>query len=350
MPELTNLCIQDVYSVRTLNYFSAKVYTHMIIWTTSTGFNETKLPPREAFYNTLTESDIGEEDYDYALKIWNAFKCETMYDFHTLYMKCDVALICDVFEHFCKIAHSDYKLDPKYYITLPSFSFDAMLKLSRVELELLTCPDAYLFLESAVRGGISVISNRYARSNNPLVPGYDVTKPTSYIGYYDANNFIRKVHGRKTAFTRLSFPRRERNLDFWRHGSRSKWRHGIFRRMRHYLPGKLTRLSQRPSHGSMSFKYHERYPIWRQHSSRRETRPEIQPPDEARSDTRKQRKVHLSLCKPAFLLGKRTDPEESTPCALVHTISLVGTLHHPEYRTQEKFEKLVWEGLLQTHE
>ena len=67
-----------------------------------------------------------------------------------------------------------------------------MLKLSRVELELLTCPDAYLFLESAVRGGISVISNRYARSNNPLIPGYDVTKPTSYIGYYDANNLYAK--------------------------------------------------------------------------------------------------------------------------------------------------------------
>ena len=67
-----------------------------------------------------------------------------------------------------------------------------MLKLSRVELELLTCPDAYLFLESAVRGGISVISNRYARSNNPLVPGYDDTKPTSYIGYYDANNLYAK--------------------------------------------------------------------------------------------------------------------------------------------------------------
>ena len=65
-------------------------------------FDETRLPPREVFYNTLTESDISEEDYEYALKIWKDFKCETMHDFHTLYMKCDVALICDVFEHFCK--------------------------------------------------------------------------------------------------------------------------------------------------------------------------------------------------------------------------------------------------------
>ena len=92
-------------------------------------FEETSLPPREAFYNTLTESDIGEEDYEYTLKIWNVFKCETMRDFHTFYMKCDVALICDVFEHFCKIAHADYKLDPKYYITIPSFSFHVSSRL-----------------------------------------------------------------------------------------------------------------------------------------------------------------------------------------------------------------------------
>ena len=63
--------------------------------------DETRLPLREAFFNTLTESDLSEEDYEYALKIWNVFKCKTMRDFHTLYMKCDVALICDVFEYFC---------------------------------------------------------------------------------------------------------------------------------------------------------------------------------------------------------------------------------------------------------
>ena len=67
-----------------------------------------------------------------------------------------------------------------------------MLKLSRVELELLICPDAYLFLESTVREGISVISNRYACSNNPFFPGFDVTEATSYIGYYDANNLYAK--------------------------------------------------------------------------------------------------------------------------------------------------------------
>ena len=156
-------------------------------------FDETSLPPREAFFNTLTDSEISDEAYEHATKVWKVFKCKTLLDYHSIYLKCDVVLICDVFEHFCDIAHKDYKLDPKYYITLPSFSFDVMLFSSRVELELLTCSDAYLFTEAALRGGISIITGRFAASNNKLVPGYDPTKPTSYIGYYDSNNLYGKT-------------------------------------------------------------------------------------------------------------------------------------------------------------
>ena len=39
-----------------------------------------------------------------------------------------------------------------------------------------------------MRGGISIVSKRCARKNNPLVEGYDPSKPTNYIMYYDANN------------------------------------------------------------------------------------------------------------------------------------------------------------------
>ena len=39
-----------------------------------------------------------------------------------------------------------------------------------------------------MRGGISMVSNRYAKANNPLVPGYDPSKPKKYIMYLDENN------------------------------------------------------------------------------------------------------------------------------------------------------------------
>jgi hypothetical protein len=42
-------------------------------------------------------------------------------------------------------------------------------------------------VKSGMRGGISVISKRYAKANNPYMKSYDETKPSSYIVYLDAN-------------------------------------------------------------------------------------------------------------------------------------------------------------------
>ena len=47
--------------------------------------------------------------------------------------------------------------------------------------------------ENSIRGGISTISNRYARANNPLLDDYDLSKPTTYITYLDANNLYGAV-------------------------------------------------------------------------------------------------------------------------------------------------------------
>ena len=57
-----------------------------------------------------------------------------------------------------------------------------------VELELLTDRDMHLFIDRGMRGGISMVSKRYAKASNPLVKGYDPSQPTNYITYLDANN------------------------------------------------------------------------------------------------------------------------------------------------------------------
>ena len=74
-------------------------------------------------------------------------------------------------------------------MTLPSLSWAVALKRTKVELELLTDPEAYLMVECGMRGGIATISNRHAVvANNPQVAGLDPSMPTSYITYLDANN------------------------------------------------------------------------------------------------------------------------------------------------------------------
>ena len=62
------------------------------------------------------------------------------------------------------------------------------MKITDIKLQLLTDPEIHLFFESNLRGGISTISHRYARSNIPGTPSFDPTNPASYILYIDANN------------------------------------------------------------------------------------------------------------------------------------------------------------------
>ena len=67
-------------------------------------------------------------------------------------------------------------------------SWDALLKKTRVELDLFTDLEMHIFVERGMRGAISMVSKGYAKANNPLLPYYDSHKPNKYIMYYDANN------------------------------------------------------------------------------------------------------------------------------------------------------------------
>lgn len=149
---------------------------------------ETSLPPINCFYSQLNEESISEEEYHRAKTVWNKFNCQTMRDYHDLYLKSDVVLLADVFENFRTLFRECYGLDPCHYRTLAGFCWDALLKESRAKLDLLTDPNMYLLMERGIRGGISVISNRYAKANNKYLPDYDNQKPSSYIWYVDCNN------------------------------------------------------------------------------------------------------------------------------------------------------------------
>ena len=73
-------------------------------------------------------------------------------------------------------------------MTSPGLSWDALLKKTGVELELFTDIDMHLVVERGMRGGMSMVSKRYVKANNPLVPEYDPSKPNKFIIYLDANN------------------------------------------------------------------------------------------------------------------------------------------------------------------
>jgi len=151
--------------------------------------NETQLPSKTAFYSKLNETEISDEDYKHAQTVWKEFGCKTIRDYHNLYNVSDVLLLADIFENFRDVCMDNYKLDPAWYFTSPGLAWDAALKLTGVELELLSDYDMTLMIKHGIRGGISTISNRYGVANNKYMgEAYDSSKPSSFITYLDANN------------------------------------------------------------------------------------------------------------------------------------------------------------------
>ena len=151
-------------------------------------FNETQLPEKQDFYSILNNEHISDEQYKHAQNVWNTFNLKTMGDYHDLYLKSDILLLADVFENFRKTCLQYYKLDPCHYFTSPGLSWDAMLKMTDIKLELMVDIDMFQFIEKGMRGGISYIANRYGKANNKYMKNYDEKAPSKYIMYLDANN------------------------------------------------------------------------------------------------------------------------------------------------------------------
>ena len=154
-----------------------------------------RLPPKECFYSSIDDrkrgrgdGHISNEQYSHLKNVWNIFNFNTFRDFHNHYLKKDVLLLADVFEKFIFASLKYYNLDPCHYFSAPGLSWDAMLKMTKVELEKISDPDIHLFIEKGMRGGISYINTRYSKANNEYCRDYDKTKPKLYINYLHMNN------------------------------------------------------------------------------------------------------------------------------------------------------------------
>ena len=113
---------------------------------------------------------------------------KTVKECHDLYLKCDVLLSAVVFEKFRNKSLKNYGLCPSQFLRVMGLSWDAMLKITKIKLELISDPDMYIFFEKKARGRISYISNRYRKANNKYLKSYNPQQGSKHIIYLDANN------------------------------------------------------------------------------------------------------------------------------------------------------------------
>ena len=151
-------------------------------------FSEDKLPDKCEFFSSLKEKCVSEKDYQRAKNIWNVFKMRKMGDYHDIYLNTDALLLADVFEQLIKKCLDYYGLDPCHYFSSPGLSWEAMLKMTRIELEVISDIDMHLFIGKGMRGGLSYIAKIHSNANNKYTENYDSNKESVFIMYLDANN------------------------------------------------------------------------------------------------------------------------------------------------------------------
>ena len=116
--------------------------------------------------------------------IWN----KNLGEYHDLYVQSDTLLFADVFENFRDKCIEIYGLDPAHFLSAPGLAWQACLKKTKVELELLTDIDMLLMVEKGIRGGICQAIHRHAKVNNKYMKNYDKDNSSSYLAYLDVNN------------------------------------------------------------------------------------------------------------------------------------------------------------------
>ena len=120
--------------------------------------NEKKLHDKKHFYSSIKDGKIGDDgkisdghidvnDYLNYKKTWNKFEMKNMGDYHDHYFLKNVLLLANVFENFIDTCLKYYVLDPCHYSSAPGLSWDAMLKMTGIELEKISDIDKYLFIE-----------------------------------------------------------------------------------------------------------------------------------------------------------------------------------------------------------
>ena len=75
-----------------------------------------------------------------------------MGDYHDLQVKSDTLLLVGVFDKFRDKCIEIYGLDPLYFLSAPGLAWQACLKKTEVNLELLTNNHMLLMIEEGIRG------------------------------------------------------------------------------------------------------------------------------------------------------------------------------------------------------
>ena len=182
-------------------------------------FEETSLPPKDAFKSGLNMKGISDEDYEHAEQVWNTMTKKTLSRYHNSYLKKDVLLLADVFDTFRNTCLKNYKFDPAHLYTAPGLAWQTLLNTAaeycehekrhqecelfpnEFRLELLTDIDILLMVRKGIRGGITQSVKRYAKANNKYMKDLYNSDEKSMSSVLGCKQPLRMGNGSKPTMT-----------------------------------------------------------------------------------------------------------------------------------------------------
>ena len=129
---------------------------------------QTQFPSHDKFYNNLRERHISVKEYNDSKLIYELYGCKNIGDYYELYCLLDTIFLADVFISWRDMMFQEYELDVSQYLTLPSFSFDAMLKFKYMEnsnftIELISDVHLSSLISHNIRGGFCTLTSHYEK-------------------------------------------------------------------------------------------------------------------------------------------------------------------------------------------
>ena len=102
-----------------------------------------------------------------------------MKEYRDLYLKCDILPL--VFEKYRNNSLKNYRLCLSHYLSASALSWDAMLNMTKVQLELIPDPDMYIFFKNGTTEEAFYTSNRYSKAKNKYLKSYDPKQEPKHI-------------------------------------------------------------------------------------------------------------------------------------------------------------------------
>ena len=149
----------------------------------------TSLPPHDAFYSHLKDTNISEDEYQDCMKVWTDNKMSSFRDFLVWYNNLDVGPFVTAVERFQKF-YFDKGIDVfKTAISVPGIARQMLFRTARKENVTFALfdennKDLYQTIKNNIVGGPSIIFTRHHCAGKTLIRGL---KPCRSILGFDAN-------------------------------------------------------------------------------------------------------------------------------------------------------------------